>query len=187
MEMREALAKLESILGAVGTLDNVQMMSAEEFVAHAKSEVAKAAQEDEGVARRRLLVLQKNLEMVVKALSFEGTDKVAVEMYTDKDQVQVNDQITDAVTQMHASGAAASVASNEKQVLGKADSALAAAAAAISAQSPQPSFPTAEPAAAVPSEIEWPKDVASPEFLKEGIAKRASEDDWGTDPWAGIR
>lgn len=28
----------------------------------------------------------------------------------------------------------------------------------------------------------WPKDLANPAFMKEGIAKRAEE--WGTDPWA---
>lgn len=183
MEIREALAKLESVLEAMNTKDNMQMMTADEFLAHAKAEVAKAATESDDVARRRLLLLQKNID-VVKAMSFESTEKVAVEMYTDKDQLTVNDQITDAVTQMRAAGAAASVASNEKQVLGKADEALAAAVAAL--QTPQPESATAEPAVAVQTQIEWPKDVATQEFMKEGIAKRASEDDWGTDPWAGI-
>lgn len=183
MEIREALAKLESVLGAMSTQDNVQMMTAEEFLAHAKAEVAKAAKESEDVARRRLMLLQKNID-VVKAMSFEGSEKVAVEMYTDKDQVAVTDQITDAVTQMNASGAKASVASNEKQVLGKADEVVAAALAAL--QTPQPDAATAEPAVAVQMQIEWPKDVATPEFMKEGVAKRASDDDWGTDPWAGI-
>jgi hypothetical protein len=28
----------------------------------------------------------------------------------------------------------------------------------------------------------WPRDLANPDFLKEGVAKRAET--WGTDPWA---
>ncbi len=31
----------------------------------------------------------------------------------------------------------------------------------------------------------WPKDLANPAFLKEGVGKRDGE--WGTDPWAAVK
>ncbi len=45
--------------------------------------------------------------------------------------------------------------------------------------------PVAKSTAHVDDPSVWPKDLANPAFMKEGIAKRAEE--WGGDPWAATK
>jgi hypothetical protein len=178
MNLTEILAKMESALaGSPRTVD----MTAAQFLDHVRSEMAKAAKEPHDIAKQRLDVLRRNVATLVgKAASWESTGgAMPVEMFMDPDQVETTEQSMPAGDVVQT---VASVASNESQVLGKAEAAVASALAALEAatSNAQVAAPVVEQAAQV--EIAWPKDLTQT-LAAESVAKRADDDSWGGDPW----
>lgn len=94
---KDALEKLEALIRkhkAVAKSDgkddeeeekdpSMKAMGPEEFLDHALGEVAKAAEEEPDVARKRLGTLAKGVE-IMKAASWENTDRVNVPVFHDK-------------------------------------------------------------------------------------------------------
>lgn len=181
MNLTEILAKMESALAvAPRTVD----MTAAQFLDHVRSEMAKAAKEPHEVAQKRLDVLRRNVASLVgKAASWESTGgAMPVEMFNDADQVETTEQTMPAGDVVQA---VASVASNESQVLGKAEAAVAQALAALEAAAPVAAVET--PVAAVVSDMAWPKDLTT-SVQPESVSKGIEDDAWGTDPWtASVR
>lgn len=204
MNISETLTKLNDVLTtslaapetppAPKTVD----MTATEFLAHAQAEVAKAAKEkkeDEKKAKKRIALLQKNVERLAKESWAGSNDKVAVEMFED-DITVASDQSDTTVpldsaagkgTQADGSsfaggGGAQGFSKNIDDLNDKILSMMDPTAAAVT-----PTEPTSVEAA--PGY--WPGDVNSPSFMKEGVTKRATVGDasmdWGNDPWSAKR
>ena len=181
MNLTEILSKMESALAvAPRTVD----MTAAQFLDHVRSEMAKAAKEPHEVAQKRLDVLRRNVATLVgKAASWESTGAaMPVEMFMDPDQVETTEQSMPAGDVVQA---VASVASNEAQVLGKAEAAVAQALAALEIATP-PAPVEAAPSVAAP-DMAWPKDLTT-SMQPESVSKGVEDDAWGTDPWtASVR
>jgi hypothetical protein len=138
-------------------------MTKEAFIAYAQGEVEKATKEPEEKAKKRLAALKATVEMLQKS-SWEGTNESLIPIY---EEPNLTDKADESSTEVTTPPAPSGTAGDGASFFSKQLEALAKTLGT-----------TTEPAKK--SDIVWPQDVANPEFMKEGIAKRG--DIWGPDP-----
>jgi len=188
MEAMTILEKLsttiERVLKDARPLVKTQRMGPDDIVAHAISQIEKAAKETPEKAVRRLRALGQTVEAAKQAFVDTESEGIAVQVFEEETTATADEteKETSPVALEAALGSSA-FASNPED-LNKALARLGKELQALRGPT-QKEDKDDDAKVAKGEDAPWPFDMNTPEF-RDGVRKAAAEGAWGHDP-AGVR